>query len=161
MAAAKTPKSANIIRRVARIIGLPVSLLLFFVYAINPVREVVSDLHIEVTANLLLAVAFGFLVLLAYIVSWRRERLGALLFLLASIIQVIGIQFYANPEYGYFPSSSVYMSPHIVYLIRDWAWIGFPMLIMGTLFFAASGLSRRKDIVPESESFAPADLSRD
>ena len=161
MAAAKTLKSANVIRGVARIIGLPGSLLLFFVYAINPVREVVSDLHIEVTANLLLAVAFGFLVLLAYIVSWRRERLGALLFLLASIIQVIGIQFYANPEYGYFPSSSVYMSPHIVYLIRDWAWIGFPMLIMGILFFAASWLSRRKDIIPESESFAPADLSKD
>jgi hypothetical protein len=53
------------------------------------------------------------------------------------------------------------MSPHIVYLIRDWAWIGFPMLIMGILFFVASWLSRRKDIVPGSESFAPADLTKD
>ena len=161
MTAAKTPKSANIIRWVARIIGLPVSLLLFLGYTIQPVREVISDLHLKVTADLLLAVAFGFLVLLAYIVSWRRERVGALLFLLASILQVIGIQFYANPEYGYFPATSVYMSPHIVYLIRDWAWFGFPMLIMGILFFAASWLSRRKDVVPESESFAPADLSKD
>jgi hypothetical protein len=147
MAAAKTPKSANIIRWVARIIGMPVSLLLFLGYTIQPVREVISDLHI--------------LVLLAYIVSWRRERIGALLFLLASITQVIGIQFYANPEYGYFPATSVYMSPHIVYLMRDWAWIGFPMLLMGILFFAASWLSRRKNIIPESESFAPADLSRE
>ena len=161
MAAAKTPKSANIIRWVPRIIGLPVSLFLFFVYAIDPVREVISDLHIQITANLLLAVAFGFLVLLAYMVSWRWERVGALLFLLASITQVIGIQFYANPEYGYFPATSVYMSPHFVYLIRDWAWIGFPMLIMGILFFGASQLSRRKDIIPEAESFAPADLPGD
>ena len=161
MAAAKTPKSANIIRWVPRIIGLPVSLFLFFVYAIDPVREVVSDLHVPISANLTLAVVFGFLVLLAYMVSWRWERVGALLFLLASITQVIGIQFYANPEYGYFPATSVYMSPHIVYLIRDWAWIGFPMLIMGILFFVASWLSRRKDIVPGSESFAPADLPGD
>jgi hypothetical protein len=161
MAAAKTPKSANIIRWVARIIGMPVSLLLFLGYTIQPVREVISDLHIQITADLLLAVAFGFLVLLAYIVSWRRERIGALLFLLASITQLIGIQFYANPEHGYFPATSVYMSPHIIYLIRDWAWIGFPMLIMGILFFAASWMSRRKDIIPESESFAPADLSKD
>jgi glucan phosphoethanolaminetransferase (alkaline phosphatase superfamily) len=161
MAAVKTPKSANTIRWVTRIIGLPVSLLLFLGYTFQPVREVVSDLHTEVTANLLLAVAFGFLVLLAYMVSWRWERVGALLFLLASVTQVIGIQFYANPEYGYFPATSVYMSPHIVYLIRDWAWIGFPMLIMGILFFVASWLSRRKDIVPGSESFAPADLTKD
>jgi hypothetical protein len=140
---------------------MPVSMLLFLGYTIQPVREVISDLHIQITADLLLAVAFGFLVLLAYIVSWRRERIGALLFLLASITQLIGIQFYANPEHGYFPATSVYMSPHIIYLIRDWAWIGFPMLIMGILFFAASWMSRRKDIIPESESFAPADLSKD
>jgi hypothetical protein len=161
MAVTKTRKSANIIRWVARIIGTPVSLLLFFVYAIAPVREVVSDLHVPISANLTLAVAFGFLVLIACAVSWRWERVGALLFLLASITQVIGIQFFANPEYGYFPSTSVYMSPHIVYLIRDWAWIGFPMLIMGILFFAVPWLSRRKDIVPESESFAPANLSKE
>ena len=161
MAAAKKPKSANTIRWVARIIGLPVSLLLFFVYVINPIREVVSDLHVPISANLTLAVAFGFLVLLAYIVSWRWERLAGMVYILASITQVIGIQFYANPEYGYFPATSVYMSPHILYLIRDWAWFGFPMLIMGILFFAASWLSRRNDVVPKSESFAPPDLSRE
>jgi hypothetical protein len=35
------------------------------------------------------------------------------------------------------------------------------MLIMGILFFGASQLSRRKDIIPEAESFAPADLPGD
>jgi len=161
MAVTKTRKSADIIRWVARIIGTPVSLLLFFIYTIEPVREVVSDLHVPISANLTLAVAFGFLVLIACIMSWRWERWAGMVYILASITQVVGIELYANPEYGYFPATSVYMSPHIVYLIRDWAWIGFPMLIMGILFFAVPWLSRRKDVVPESSSFIPADLSRD
>jgi len=67
---------------VTRVIALFVTVLFLFWYTIFGVGSVVTDLHGAITADIITGVAFGILVLTGYILSWWRERIGGILFLI-------------------------------------------------------------------------------
>jgi hypothetical protein len=163
-------KASTVIRNTARIIGLPVTFALFYLFTIMNISELFfiriqhplanMPVHIPITVHALTNIAFGILVLSAYIIAWWKERLGGLLFVLASIFVVV-LQIVLLIE-----NSRVYQVPgfqwsasYLRSCLMMWAWTGgFPLLIVGILFLITSWLSRRNIISLASQSDAAADI---
>jgi hypothetical protein len=119
----------KIVRWAARVIGLIITIYFIFWYTIFNVGSVLIDSHSQISANMLVPLGFGILVLAAYILSWRNERLGGILFILASI--------------GTAVVEAVSGWSFIIRSIRGWLFLGFPLLIAGVLFLISSSLSRK------------------
>jgi hypothetical protein len=125
-------------RWVTRVIALLVTVLFLFWYTIFGVGSVVTDLHGAITAAIIPAVVFGILVLTGYILSWWRESIGGILFILASF----GVTVAAGVNLSQHWPAGWPMSRFIPYLIRGFLQLGLPLLITGILFLIVSWLSR-------------------
>ena len=145
-------KTTVLVRWTARIIALLFSIIFFFWNTVFAVGSVMADLHGAITGYIALPIALGILVLAAEIVSWRRERIGGILFIMLSaayfLIHLIndfsGLKFISIP----------YM---IRGLFTDWAIFGLPMLIAGILFLLAARRSKNTDLELAPESGTPTD----
>lgn len=84
MTAISQHKISMAIRWVARVVGLIVTLYFLFWYTFFTIGSGLAD-NIQIDANIIPPIAFGALVLVAYVLSWRREGLGGILFILGSI----------------------------------------------------------------------------
>jgi len=106
-----------------------------------------ADLHGAITGYIVLPIALGILVLAAEIVSWRRERIGGILFIVLSaayfLIHMIndfsGLRF-------------ISITYKIRGLFTDWAIFGLPLLVAGILFLIAARLSKKPAISLNTES---------
>jgi hypothetical protein len=131
-------KASTTMRWVTRGIALLVTILFLFWYTIFGVGSIVVDLHGAITADIIPGVVFGILVLTGYILSWWRERIGGVLFILASVgVTVAGV---VNLSQHLPAGWSMLQS--IPILIRGWLRLGLPLLITGILFLIVSWLSR-------------------
>jgi hypothetical protein len=138
MTSKETNKTAKIIRLTARIIALPVTLFFLFWFTFFAAGSILTDLHGTITTDLVPPVISGILVLAAYTMSWRRERVGGILFVLVSA------------ALGIYVLVSRLSAVHIVSVatilkntLLDWAIFGLPVLIVGILFLVAAKLSKK------------------
>jgi hypothetical protein len=138
MATTTLHKVSTIMRWVTRGIALIVTLLFLFWYTIFGVGSVVTDLHGAVTADIIPGVAFGILVLTGYILSWWRERIGGILFILASL----GVTVAAVVNLSHHLVAGWSLSHYIPSFIRGFLQLGFPLLIIGFLFLIVPWLSK-------------------
>jgi len=148
MAAKHGHKTVSIIRWTARILALFFTISFFFWNTIFVVGSVVTDLHGAITADLILPVALGILVLAADAVSWWRERLGGILFIVVSAAYAVILLITRWPGVRIISMSSVIQGVFI-----DWAILGLPLLIAGILFLIAAQKSRKDSLsrAPESD----------
>jgi hypothetical protein len=148
MAAKHGHKTVSIIRWTARILALFFTISFFFWNTIFVVGSVVTDLHGAITADLILPVALGILVLAADAVSWWRERLGGILFILISAAYVVILLIN-----GWSGVHIISMTSVIKGVFIDWAILGLPLLIAGILFLIAARQSRKDSLslAPESD----------
>ena len=140
-------KTILAVRWTARIIALLFSIIFFFWNTVFAVGSVMVDLHGAISGYIVLPIALGILVLAAEILSWRRERIGGILFIVLSaayfLIHMI------NDFSGLRFISITYM---IRGLFTDWATFGLPLLIAGILFLIAARLSKRTALKQTAES---------
>ena len=148
MAAKHGHKTVSIIRWTARILALFFTISFFFWNTIFVVGSVVTDLHGAITADLILPVALGILVLAADVVSWWRERLGGILFIVVSAAYAVILLITRWTGVRIISMSSVIQGVFI-----DWAILGLPLLIAGILFLIAVRQSRKDSLslAPESD----------
>ena len=160
-----THKAASFFRWMARIIGAPVTLLVFYLFTLMNIETVFMRIphpmpgipaRLPLTAQAVISIVFGFLVLVAYVIAWWKERLSGFLFVLSSFC-IIGMMIFMRYE------NSIYFQPQAFQWSTDylkgwwlmWAWTGgLPLLIIGLLFLIAAWLSREKAIFPEPEPAA-------
>ena len=147
MAAKHGHKTVSIIRWTARILALFFTISFFFWNTIFVVGSVVTDLHGAITADLILPVALGILVLAADAVSWWRERLGGILFIVVSAAYAVILLITRWPGVRIISMSSVIKGVFI-----DWAILGLPLLIAGILFLIAAQKSRKDSLSLATES---------
>jgi hypothetical protein len=148
MAAKHGHKTASIIRWTARVLALFFTISFFFWNTIFVVGSVVTDLHGAITADLILPVALGILVLAADVMSWWRERLGGILFIVVSAAYAAILLITCWPGVRIISMSSVIKGVFI-----DWSILGLPLLISGILFLIAAQKSRKDSLsrAPESD----------
>jgi len=148
MAAKHGHKTASIIRWTARVLALFFTISFFFWNTIFVVGSVVTDLHGAITADLILPVALGILVLAADVMSWWRERLGGILFIVVSAAYAVILLITRWTGVRIISMSSVIQGVFI-----DWAILGLPLLIAGILFLIAVRQSRKDSLslTPESD----------
>ena len=148
MAAKHGHKTASIIRWTARVLALFFTISFFFWNTIFVVGSVVTDLHGAITADLILPVALGILVLAADVMSWWRERLGGILFIVVSAAYAVILLITRWSGVRIISMSSVIQGVFI-----DWAILGLPLLIAGILFLIAVRQSRKDSLslTPESD----------
>ena len=147
MADKRDTKLATVIRWAARVIALLFTINFFFWNTFFAVGSVVVDLHGEITPVIIVPIAMGIVVLAAEIISWWKERLGGILFILLSaaylLIHLI------NGMSGLRFVSTMYM---IRGAFTDWAIFGLPLLIAGILFLIAARLSQKNSLTHPPES---------
>ena len=161
-----TQKAASFFRWTARIIGAPVTLMLFYVFTIAIISEIFflriahtapgMPTHIPLTAHAVISIIFGLIVLAAYIASWWKERLGGFLFVLSSFC-VVGMMIFLRIENSrYFqPPPFQWTADYLKGWWMEWAWTGgLPLLVIGILFLITFRLSRNKAAVTELEPVA-------
>ena len=148
MAAKHDHKTASIIRWTARVLALFFTISFFFWNTIFTVGSVVTDLHGAITAYVILPIVLGILVLAADVVSWWRERLGGILFILTSAAYVVILLIN-----GWSGVHIISMTNVIKGVFIDWAILGLPLLIAGILFLIAVRQSRKDSLslAPESD----------
>ena len=115
-------------------IGLVITIYFIFWYTLFNIGSVLVDSHDQISANIAVPIGFGILVLVAYILSWRNERLGGILFVLASIGTVI--------------IEAISGWSLIIRSISSWLYLGFPLIIAGTLFLFSAWFSRKSSQTP-------------
>ena len=138
MATTSLHKVSTTMRWITRVIALIVTVLFLFWYTIFGVGSVVTDLHGAITADIIPGVAFGILVLTGYILSWWRERIGGILFILASF----GVMVAAVVNQSQHLVAGWSLSQYIPSFIRGFLQLGFPLLITGILFLVVPWLSK-------------------
>jgi hypothetical protein len=129
-------KIAVAFRWLARVIGLIAAVYFLFWYVFFDIGSGLVD-HIPINADIISPIVFGALVLLAYILSWWRERLGGILFILSAIgvfivpamISTINAKLVWNGSFSLF--------------VRNWPYLALPLLAAGVLFLFTAWLSRR------------------
>ncbi len=131
-------KASTTMRWITRGIALLVTILFLFWYTIFGVGSIVVDLHGAITSDIIPGIALGILVLTGYILSWWRERIGGVLFILVSV--GVAVTAVANLSQHLPAGWSVLQSAHG--LVRGWLQLGLPLLITGILFLIVSWLSR-------------------
>jgi hypothetical protein len=92
-------KAASFFRWAARIIGLLITLMIFYVFSLMNIIDTLFmriphpaagvPAHIPLSAHMVINIVFGMLVLGAFILSWWKERLGGFLFILSSFLVVV------------------------------------------------------------------------
>lgn len=130
-------KMATPVKWIARVIGLIASLYFLFWYTFFGIGSGLAD-HIPINANIIPPIVFGALVLVAYVVSWRHERFGGVLFILASI----GV--FIVPAFISIINAKPIWNGPLSLFIRNWAYLGLPLLIAGVLFLTVSWLPRSR-----------------
>ena len=78
-------KRQTVVRWAARVTALIFTLFFFFWNTVYAVGSIVTDLRGAITTDIIIPIALGLLVLAAYVLSWWRERLGGMLFIVVSI----------------------------------------------------------------------------
>jgi hypothetical protein len=125
----------KVFRWAVRIIGLISTIYFLFWYTFFSIGSSLGDLPGQVTTNMISPVVFGLLVLVAYVLSWRYERFGGLLFVLAAAgTFVVGAVNGVRLGNGWFS---------FALFIRGWLYLGLPPLIAGVLFLMLSWVSQR------------------
>lgn len=138
MAPISLHKVATVVRWTARVIALLITPFFLFWYTLFGVGSIITDLHGAITANIILPIALGILVLAGCVLSWWWERLGGMLFILASVALAVG------PLISGWSTLRILSITNILAdLLRGWVIFGLPLLIAGILFLITSWLSRR------------------
>lgn len=129
-------KIAVTFRWFTRVVGLIATLYFLFWYVFFDIGSGLVD-HIPVNANIISPILFGALVLVAYILSWWRERLGGILFILAAI----GV-FIVPATISTINAKPVWNGSFSLYFM-NWAYLALPLLVAGILFLFTAWLTRR------------------
>ena len=147
MASTRQHQTVTVVRWTARVLALIFTLVFFFWDTVYAVGSIMTDLHGAITTDIIIPIALGILVLAAYFLSWWRERLGGMLFILVSV--TFGVIHLISGLSGlHIRSITNMLSGWLI----DWAILGLPMLIVGILFLITSWLSKRNVISPASKS---------
>jgi len=165
-----THKAASFFRWTARIIGAPVTLVLFSLFTVTNMEIVFRRFphpmpgmpsYLPLTAHAVLNIVFGLIVLAAYLVSWWKERLGGFLLILTSFLVLVPeIVLLIENSHAYQVSDSLFSLSHLNGWGMMWAWAwtgGLPLLVIGIFFLIASWLSRKKAIPARAESAVAAE----
>jgi hypothetical protein len=137
MTAQETNKTARIIRLTARIIALPVTLFFLFWFTFFAAGSILTDLHGSITADLIPPVISGILVLAACIMSWLKERIGGIIFILVSLALAMYVLVSRLSAVHIVPVATILKNT-----LLDWAIFGLPLLIVGILFLVTAKLSK-------------------
>jgi hypothetical protein len=163
-----THKAASLFRWTARIIGLPVTLLVFYTFTLMNIETVFMRIphsmpgisaHLPLTLSVVINSLFGILVLSAYVFAWWKERLSGFMFVLSSLC-VIGMMIFLRIQNSrYFePPPFQWTTNYLGGWWMEWAWTGgLPLLVIGILFLLASWLSQKKAILARAESAVVAE----
>jgi hypothetical protein len=163
-----THKAASFFRWTARIIGAPVTLALFYTFTLMNIETVFMRIphpmpgipvHHPLTAQAVINIVFGLLVLGVYAIAWWKERLSGFMFVLSSfcIVGMMIFMRYQNSRY-FQPPPFQWSTDYLKGWWMMWAWTGgLPLLVIGILFLIASRLSRKKAILARAESAGAAE----
>ncbi len=140
MAAISLHKASTPMRWVARVIALPIAILFLIITILYVVQlgSIETKLHRAITLNMIISIVPGILVLAGYALSWWRERIGGILFILASFA------FGLESLHRWSIISTISTQNAVVYIFKGWAILGLPLLITGILFLVVSWLPRMK-----------------
>ena len=130
-------KIAVTFRWFTRVVGLIATLYFLFWYVFFDIGSGLVD-HIPINADIISPILFGALVLVAYILSWWRERLSGILFILAAI----GV-FVIPAIISIINAKPVWNGGFSLYFM-NWAYLGLPLLVAGVLYLTTSWLSKRR-----------------
>jgi hypothetical protein len=138
MVTAHPDHSLSIVRLVARITASLVTLFFLLLYVWIGTSSALYDLHGAVNPQIILTIVLGAVVLAGYILSWRRERAGGILFIVASAGATLA------------PLIDLVQYPRMIHsvpvlaasMINSWLLVGMPLLAIGILLLAAYGRSR-------------------
>ncbi len=102
--------------------------------------------------NMYLSIAPGILVLAGFALSWWRARTGGIFFILASLVIVLDylrtwsiIRPSITVPSDVFPPGYTVIGTQnaFVWVFKNWAMLGFPLVIIGILFFVAMWMPKK------------------
>jgi hypothetical protein len=140
-------KTLVAVRWTARIIALLFTINFLFWNTFFAIGSAVVDLHGAITPVIILPVALGVLVLAAEIISWRKERIGGILFILSSAAYLL--MFLINTLSGL---RFAIITSIIKGFFSVWGVFGLPLLVAGILFLIAAQLSKKLVLKPALEA---------
>ena len=136
-------KIAIVVRWMSRLIALPVTLFMALVYfgefGLATSRLASPPFSWHMVLELLWILVLGASILAGFLLSWKWERLGATLFVIASIGVLVRESF---SPIAWHPSINHY----VPFAIAHWIDFGLPLLGLGVLFFISSKLSKNASI---------------
>ena len=153
MASTSLHKATTPVMWSARATSLLITILFLIITILNAVQIVsyITSSHRAINLNMLLSVVPGMLVLAGYALSWRWERVGGILFILASF--AIGLE----SLHRWSIISPISTQTAVIYIFKGWAMLGLPLLVTGILFLVVSWLSKMKRSSLASRSGAVPD----
>jgi hypothetical protein len=140
MAITSLQKVSTPVRWIARVASLLIAILFLIIVIINAVQIVpyVTRLHGAINFNMIVTIVPGILVLAGYALSWRREWIGGILFILAAF--AISLES-LNRWLAISPISNQNV---VTYIFKGWVVLGLPLLVTGILFLVVSWLTRKE-----------------
>jgi hypothetical protein len=127
------------LRWITRILALVLTVWFLFWYTVFGIGSVVTDLHGRITPIIIPEIAFGIVLLTAYIISWWKENIGGILYVVASLgVTIPGFIDLFRPGYD------MTYSQRFDLLIRGWTHLGFSLLLVGVLFLIVWRMSKKK-----------------
>jgi hypothetical protein len=147
MAGKSLHKTTVLVRWTARIIALLFTINFLFWNTFFAIGSAVVDLHGAITPIIILPLALGVLVLAAEIISWWKERLGGILFIILSAAYLLIYLINTLSGLRFAIITTIFSG-----FFSVWGVFGLPLLIAGILFLIAARLSKRPAISLNTES---------